>query len=403
VRLARPELAPVVAELARRFSGGDVPATLALRGLSMPTRYALADLLGTDRLPGDSCRLPVLRLVALLGLASVDELRRTVEELHGPITDRRAQRLASAAAREELWAWLNTEVATLRHGDAPTSMLRWADSLRALGTRGGIAATRQRLQQAINVLRVLPADGVTLASLATDRTGDPHLLDHGRPLSGAVLDALARVAGMAKPDDAEAARSLWERFGVAPDPLSSTVLALGLPGGGDSPQAHWLAASAAAGEPVVLTLAGLRRWPVTALDASERVYVVENPSLVAEAAARGWAGRPPLICSSGRPTVAVVTLVRQLTASGATAYQHADFDPAGLAITRWLQQRANTLPWRMDAGSYLTAVRQVHDGVAPTSPVPPTPWDTQLATALEQERTAVYEEMLRESLLAAMA
>ncbi len=70
------------------------------------------------------------------------------------------------------------------------------------------------------------------------------------------------------------------------------------------------------------TLAQLRRWPLPALARDQAILVFENPSLVAAAARSGWAAAP-IICSSGRPTVAVVSLIRQLT-----AYQHADIDPS---------------------------------------------------------------------------
>ena len=72
-----------------------------------------------------------------------------------------------------------------------------------------------------------------------------------------------------------------------PDPHSSTVLALGLPAGGRTPLSEWLLSCAEAGEPVVLSLANLRRWPVTAVAGDGRIYAVENPSLVVEAS-RGW-------------------------------------------------------------------------------------------------------------------
>src|SRR5690606_18264116 len=101
--------------------------------------------------------------------------------------------------------------------------------------------------------------------------------------------------------DAESVRALWESVGVVPDPLSSRVLALGLEPADDSPIARWLREMSTAGEPAILTLAQLRRWPIPSLPPDGTAIVFENPSLIAEAAAQGWDG-PPLICSSGRPT-----------------------------------------------------------------------------------------------------
>src|SRR5207302_4649919 len=172
---------------------------------------------------------------------------------------------------------------------------------------------------------------------------EPHGLDRGRSAAALALDAVALALGRDRPSDAEATRALWESVGVVPDPLSSTVLALGLrPAAADAdPLAAWLAAAAIAGEAAVLTLAQLRRWPVGALPPDRVAYVVENPSLLTEAVARRWSG-PPIVCSSGRPTLATVTLLRQLGAAGATLAQHADFDGAGLGITGWLADRAGT-------------------------------------------------------------
>lgn len=190
-------------------------------------------------------------------------------------------------------------------------------------------------------------------------------------------------------------------MGVAPDPLSSTVLAAGLPGGTTTPLDRWLAGAGDAGQPVVLSLANLRRWPRPPLPAGACAFVVENPSLLAEAVAAGWTG-PLLVCSSGRPTVAVLTLLRQLGAAGAALYQHADFDPAGLAITAWLRERAGTCPWRMSTGEYLEAVGASRERLPVTAPVPATPWDPPLAGALQAHGVAVYEEEIRHRLLGAM-
>ena len=193
-------------------------------------------------------------------------------------------------------------------------------------------------------------------------------------------------------------RSLWESVGVVPDPLSSTVLVLGLSGEEGTPIGASLRAHAAAGEPVVLTFASLRRWPQPPLPPDASAYVVENPSLIAAAAALGWTA-PPLICSSGRPTMAVVTLIRQLAADGAMVRQHADFDPAGLGITQWLTERAGTTPWRMTCGDYERAVDRGSGHAALNGPVPATPWDPDLHAAMSARGAVIDEESLRTSLL----
>ena len=401
--LGRPELAPVVDELWRRFGEGQPPVVVSLRGLPIEARRGLADLFGLDRLPPAHARVRVSRLVEALGLPSVAALRAEVEALLGPLPDRRAERLAERAARDDLWAWLTAEAEALGPalGGPPGWPLAWVDRVRSQGARGGTAAHRRRLERALRVLRALPADGVPLAAFANDLLGDPHALDRGRRLAALVLDAVALAGRVPPATDAESSRHLWESAGVVPDPLSSTVLALGLAVDAPPPLGPWLAAANTAGEPVVLTLAQLRRWPVAPLASGQTAYVVENPSLIAEAARRGWSG-PPLVCSSGRPTVAVVTLVRQLAAAGGIVRQHADFDTAGLAITAWLADRAGTTPWRMTAADYLAAIAGRTGPRSIGEAVPATPWDPSLRTAVGDTGLPAYEEELRADLLAAM-
>ena len=385
----------MVDELARRFEAGDTPVSVTLRDLSDPSRQALADLMGADRRPPPTSRVIVQKLVAVLGLDSVAELRLAVEGLRGPLANRRAARSEAQAARQALWSWLGEEAAAVGLNGSGARLASWVEDQRAVGARGGIQVHRRRLESALEVLRRLPSEGTSLASLANDATGDPHALDYGRTLSGMVLDAIACAFEYPKAGDAETARSLWEMAGVVPDPHSSTVLALGVSGDDRTALGRWLVACAAVGEPAVLSLAQLRRWPVHPVAADQPVFVVENPSIIAEASL-SWNG-PPLICSSGRPTIATVTLIRQLAAAGATVYQHADFDPTGLAITAWLAERAACIPWKMTRADYLVSL----SSAAPvfTGEPPETPWDPVLQPVMSKHRRALYEEEIRHQLL----
>ena len=402
--MATGALAPLWHELHRRFCEGDPPTTVTLRELDVEHRRALADLLASDRLPRSTVRLRVDRLSRALGCADVDDLRAEVVRRCGPIVDRRGARQALHAARAGLWEWLSQQVADIPLAADSDVLEPWVGGLRASGVPGGdVAAHRRRLAAVVAVLRSLPRAGASLAGVADDVVGDPHALDHGRAAARNVLDAVALLIGRDRPADAEEARLLWEDVGVVPDPLSSTVLALGLRPSGDEALAVWLRAASEAGEPVVLTLAQLRRWPMQPLASGEIAYVVENPSLLAEATAQtpSWRG-PPLVCSSGRPTVAVATLLRQLGAGGAELRQHADFDRVGLGITSWLADRAGTTPWHMSADSYRTVVSRPRDRVSLTGLLPPTPWDPDLRDAMTRWGVAVYEEEVRAGLLDAM-
>ncbi len=404
-RLEVAGLAPLVAELARRFADGAAMSAVTVRDLDEEQQGAIADLLGQDRLPGRRAVVRVATLLAVLGLGDDDELRGLVEGIVGPLGNRRADREEQRRQRAQLWSWCTEQIEGVPLLIPGQGALVWADQLRRAGVRGGETgerAFRQRLEQAVTVLRALPVSGtVSLASFADDQLSDPHALDRGGTLEGLVLDGLALGVGVERPRDAEAVRQLWEQVGVVPDPSSSTVTVLGLRPSGAGELARWLRHCADASEPVVVTLAQLRRWPMDALDRSVHLYVVENPSVISDAALGGWTG-PPIICSSGRPSVAVVTLIRRLGADGASCRQHADFDGAGLAITAWLADRAGTTPWLMTADAYRAAAAIRRGRVPLQGDLPDTPWDPPLAPAMREGGVAVYEEELRFSLLSAM-
>ncbi len=404
-RLGVTGLAPVVAELVRRFQDGAPVTQITVRGLNDDQRASVADLLGHDRLPGPTVRIALHTLLGALGLNGVEELRRAVEGMAGPLGDRRAEREDQRQQRAQLWTWCTEQAAEAPLLSGSEKVVRWMDLLRQAGVRGGAdgeVAYRHRIGQAMVVLRGLPLHTPnSLAAFADDRLADPHALDRGSLIEGLVLDALSIALDRPRPRDAESVRQLWEQVGLVPDLLSSTVTVLGLrPCGGDV-LADWLRHCADSSEPAAVTLSQLRRWPLAPLQASEVTYVVENPSLLSHAAAEKWRG-PPIICSSGRPTVAVVTLIRQLSAGGSTCRQHADFDAAGLGITAWMAERAGTVPWLMSADAYCDAIAVKRHRVPLELAVPDTDWDLDLGLAMKTAGVAVYEEELRLTLLDAM-
>jgi uncharacterized protein (TIGR02679 family) len=180
--------------------------------------------------------------------------------------------------------------------------------------------------------------------------------------------------------------------------LSPTVLVLALPLRGRSPLAQMLSAMARRAEPAAVTLAQLRRWPPSVR--APVVHVFENPTMLAEAARGNWNG-PPLVCTSGWPNVAVVTLLRRLVSCESKLFLHCDFDPTGIEIAGWLAERVGATPWRMNAPDYERAVAR--STVAITGRVPDAPWDPYLGDAMRRHRRAVFEEDLRAQLLQSAA
>lgn len=403
-RLGRPALAPIVEELARRLDEGrGTPTRITLRGLHDDHRSALADLLGVAKRPPPDTSLEVARLLKALRLSTPNELLQVIEQLHGPLRNRAADRAAEREARTALWDWFTDQCqATVVANVGP--LREWPTQVRKEGIRGDLDTHRVRLTRVFDVLSTLtqvPQAGMPLATFANLALGDSHALDHGQPLARLVVTAIADAANEPRPESAEDARALWELVGVNPDPLSSNALSIGLAVRPDHPLAPILTSHRSAAEPVILTLSQINRWPIDPLPTDRSAFVVENPAIVAAAASQSWDG-PPIICSSGRPSIAVVSLLRQLGANGAALHQHADFDAAGLSITGWLGSGAGTTPWLMTAGAYRTAVAAQRDRPRLGGALPATPWDPELADVMGQHGHAVYEEELSNQLLGAM-
>lgn len=393
-RAGRPGLEPVWEEVARRFGASERPVvSVTVPDLPEPSRAALADLLGLDRLPPASPRVRIADLASAVGAEDGAALRQLVEELVGPIPNRAAERAQRRSEREELWAWLTAEAERL-------GVPSWASWLRSLGVPGGdVARLRARIEAALAVLkRVLGAvePDLVLAHLANDVLGDPHALDPGQPVAGLVVEALSRRSGNAAGDRrAEVVRALWASAGVATDTLSPTVLVAGLCSSGDDPVGSMLRAMVDAGEPVVLTARQLQRWPVRVDDrVGGEILVVENPSVVAHCVASK--APVPVVCTGGWPNVAVLTLLRQLAGEGRRLRCHADFDPAGILIVRFLGHQVGAQPWGMTAERYLAAVDR--SSVEFSGSVADTPWDPELADVMRVRRKAVFEEDVRHSL-----
>ncbi|MCX9190959.1 TIGR02679 family protein [Carbonactinospora thermoautotrophica] len=225
--------------------------------------------------------------------------------------------------------------------------------------------------------------------------GDSHALDDGRRLATYVLRALACLYDEPPPANAEQRRALWRKAGLECDTLSASVLGAGLRPLGEGPLATTTRLWTAAGQATRLTLAQLRADPVAGIP-HPQVWIVENPSVLAQALDRFGPGCPPLVCTSGWPNTAVIELLRQLRAAGAELRCHADFDGEGLRIAAYVVAKAGASPWRMTTRDYLSAVPAHGPSVGRVSEVP---WDADLAAALRFKGVTVLEERVADSLL----
>jgi uncharacterized protein (TIGR02679 family) len=134
--------------------------------------------------------------------------------------------------------------------------------------------------------------------------------------------------------------------------------------------------------------------------AQRKVYVCENPNLLAIAADRWGPDCAPLVCTEGMPAAAQRCLLVQLVQAGARLCYHGDFDWPGVRIGNHVMRAHGAQPWRFGAADYIAAVP-----IAPSLSHPlkgkavEATWDEALTTAMQQHRVAIAEEALAESLL----
>lgn len=412
--LGGPETAWLLERVRARIADGRPLDTSVVLGAGTPEqRRAVELLLGRRNGRGRSLSVPLGELDRMLreSEAAPDGLAAAVVALTGPVPDRRAEREADEQAWSDAVAPLDGwtgELAGLPALDGWRSRVESTGLLRRLSSGDPLQA-RELARQAARVLSVLPLpvsaeQATTLAVLAARATGDAHALDHGRPL-GTLLRSALRV-WCALPEEetagAEGRRAVWAAAGVASDELSSRVLTLGLPGGAGDPTARVLAVAAEAGEPCVLTLRQCAR-PEAELDlgvAGRRVFLCENPAVVAEAARALGPACPPLVCVEGNVSVAARSLLSRLVAQGASPVYHGDFDWGGLRIAGDVLRLTDARPWRYTRADYLDAVGCGLGTPLTTGTPAPSPWDPGLAEAVSLHRIRVEEEQVIDHLVA---
>jgi uncharacterized protein (TIGR02679 family) len=394
--LGAPELADVRRRLRRHFErmapGENLPR-LRLGGLEPAAYAALCQLTGRPSRSARSMTLDINELDARLRAGGLAEsLRDALERLEGPIAPRTSLRRALQAR----WSAL----AAAEEGDA--RLLAWLRTPAALTLLKRLGRDPDRAARlfadADVVLRRLPATGLTRSQLAAETLGDAHALDAGRPVATLVLAAW-RHGEAGTPwnaaDGQERARDAWARAGVLVNELARPALCLNLPATADT------AGTGTSGEPAWLSLRQLLRNPPTWRLAGCRIFVCENPNIVAIAADSLGAACAPLVCTDGMPAAAQRVLLDQLAAAGAQLHYHGDFDWPGIGIGNLLIRRWNAAPWRFGATDYLLAVGRCATARRPNLGVVTVEanWDPELGRAMRERGLAIAEEAVVQGLL----
>ncbi|KFC69068.1 hypothetical protein FG93_03693 [Bosea sp. LC85] len=375
--------------------------------LSAEEHEALASLLGRPQRRSKSLQIDVHRVDADLRRAGLaPSLREALEKLDGPIPH-----LAGARLRlQTLWSGVidgcgHPGLAGLLGTPAGIGLLKRL-------ARQEPAMAGELCRRAEEVLRHLPANGITRSQLAADVLGDAHALDNGRGVAALVLAVWRRAAAPAADEDsdtlpepgenadpepaggAERARDTWARAGVLVNELARPALFLNLPIGEAGSDCRPL------GEPSYASLRLLLRSPPRWDAAGRTVFVCENPNLLAIAVDRWGAGCAPLICTDGMPAAAQRCLLSQLAQAGARLRYHGDFDWPGVRIGNHVMREHGAEPWRFGAVDYLAAVQTAPNPAHSLKGNPvEASWDGALTLAMQERRVAIAEEALAASLL----
>lgn len=388
--LERPAYQPLWDAARRRIEANGLSldgSPLHLKGLAAEEADAIAGLLGMRRPPpGAPVRVSLAALDRCLRTSAVGRgLLEVLQELGGPLRDRRAHREMDGAERAQRWADLAAHPAV----GNDERLAGWLSHIRSSGLARRLAGDdeAQATGVALDVLRLLNegAGNRRLPVLAAVATGDAHGLDRGKPAGTLTVHALSWLADRPFPDDAADWRRSWAEAGVACDDLSCDVLVLNLPG--------W------SREPLRLTLRQASAWSTPA-GGPETVFVCENPAVLAAAADQLGERAPTMVCLDGMPSTAALVVLDHLVAGGALAHYHGDFDWRGLGIAQVLARKVPaSRSWRFGASDYVAAVQRALGTVPLSGRTTTSPWDVDLAPSMADAGVAVYEEQVLDQLL----
>lgn len=368
--------------LRRRFERGATTDSFSLDNLSATERQALEVLLGRRARLASSMTLSLSEIDAALTRAGLaDCLRQALEQLDGPIRELAAERDATASRWENvLGVEVDARLAPLLHDSAGRGLVK-----RLAG--GDPQRGESLIADASRVMGYLPGGGIPLPHLAAKALGDSHALDDGRRVATLLMAAL-RAAGD------ERSRETWARWGVLVGELASPALVFNLPAAEDSPSGRLLRECREMAQPVHLSLRLLARsaprWAVE----GRRVFVCENPSIVAMAADRLGCNCAPILSTDGMPAAAQRTLLGQLAASGARLLYHGDFDWPGIGIGNQVMRTHGAVPWKFGSQDY-----RPESGFPLVGAPVPAEWDPSLAPRMSSIGRGQHEEAVIEELL----
>jgi uncharacterized protein (TIGR02679 family) len=394
----RPEFGRLLQRLnERRELGRPLSGTLTLDAPTSEERRAIDQLLRRSTSSGASITVsPEALLTQLRAAGLAESWDEVLDTLCGRPDQSRLVAAAQAEAWEFLWSRMKAAVAS--------SLQVWLEQLRRDGllkrlSEGNVVLAERWLDNAILVLQQMPFDDEPIASVAARLAGSGHALDRDSPVATLVLRGICLMHQCAMPVSAAERRDVWSKAGIACDELSAPVLTLNLLLSNAPPLTEILAAAHSARMPIHLTTRLLLATDWKHVEAPARVFVCENPSIVALALRQLGDRSAPLVCVDGEPKTAAWRLLRELRAVGTEIWYHGDFDWEGLAIAARVITQLQAIPWRYSVADYMAATGTEELVGAPFE----VPWAPGLSVAMEKRQKLIHEEGMADLLLADLA
>lgn len=264
--------------------------------------------------------------------------------------------------------------------------------------------------------RVDVTEYIRLAVLSTHMTGNPHAFDMNTPSGRLLLYALCYMRGKSVPTNTEEMMQILYEHRILRDDLSSQVVVSGI--FGKKTGCGWEIGSKK--EVIGLPLRTVVKYtdfePFLQEGCFNRVWMVENPAVFSSLLDRweheyGRSPFPPLVCSSGQFSLAVLALCDRLVSAGCQLHYSGDFDPEGfqMAVRLWRRYGAgNVAFWRYTVEDYVSAAQDIHIEewrwnnlrklvVEDENQELPTDLVKTIQTALQQQKP-VYQESLLDKL-----
>lgn len=271
-----------------------------------------------------------------------------------------------------------------------------------------LAAERQHSEEDARALvrnvgealkRISPdkTEGIPLAVLAAEVTGNPHYFDRGSTAGALLMSALCSLTACEYPQNAYDWREALFQHNIVPDEVSNTVIIYGLHLVTEAGLHPAFEGFCRMQEPGILTLSNLKNVK-SVYGESDTVFVVENEMVFSHLVEKLRGKAVTLLCTSGQPRTAALKLLELLAEKQVPIYYSGDIDPEGIKIADRIRGKFPEAVriWRMGIQDYEKAIspEEVSDRRLAMLEGVKCPELQEAAQCIKMTKKAAYQENL---------